>query len=304
MLLEIASSKASELATPSKTFKCIPWHHSTYCGLKNETYDDENQEILFNTDEYTISDYDITTFSTANGYNNISVFPNAIFGKFPYLKNVMVIEAQLKTLTKKSFSNCLGLENLRLEKNLIEHLDAGVFEECENILAIHLEMNKISSIDKDAFRNVWALESLHLSDNLISTLHQDTFNHIPSLLQLIMNRNQITSLHNDTFKQVKSLFDLDLSYNKIVTIETALFNGTGLILVRLGHNRINAIQPNFFEFWPSNGIRDASLALEYNFCVKKDFTHIGSETVPVKSIIPEFAQCFKNYKRPRSTPNV
>lgn len=299
----IASSKASELATSSKTFKCIPCQGSTYCCLKNETYHDENQEILFNTDEYTTSDHDVIIFGT-NVFNNISVFPNAIFEKFPYLRIVMFNDAQLKTLTKKSFSNCLGLEDLRLERNLIEHLDAGVFEECENILGINLETNKISSIDKDAFRNLWVLQSLRLSDNSISTLHQDTFNHIPSLLQLIMNKNLITNLHNDTFKQVKSLFDLDLSYNKIVTIETALFNGTGLILVRLGHNRINAIQPNFFEFWPSNGIRDASLALDYNFCIKKNFTNIGSEAVPVKSIIPQFAQCFKNYMRPRLNPNV
>ena len=298
LLLGITSS------TALKTMKCIPWHSNTYCSVKNENYHDENEAIEFNTDNYTISDHDFTIFDTANGNNNFSVFPNSIFEKFPYMTMIMFVDAQLKTLSKKSFSNCLGLLDLRLEKNLIQHLEAGVFEQCENILSLYLMSNKISSIDKDAFRNLWSLHTLDLFNNSITTLHQDTFNNIPNLLQLVLKNNQITQLHNDTFKQLKAMFYLDLSYNKIVTIESALFNVPGLTVLKLGHNRINAIQPNFFEYWPPNNTYTVDIALEYNFCIKKDFIKIRSPNLTLESVKPEFAQCFKNYMRPKLTPNV
>lgn len=286
-----------------KTMKCIPKELSTNCFVKNESYHDENEAIIFNTDDYKVSDHDVVFFDTTNGFNNFSVFPNAIFEKFPYLTTVTFNDAQLKMLNKKSFSNCLGLITINLIKNLIERLDAGVFEQCENLENLNIGMNQITSVDKDAFRNLWSLQTLTLWYNSITTLHQDTFNNLPNLLHLVLNHNQITTLHNDTFKQLSSVFFIDFSYNKIVTIESGLFNLPRLSTIFLGHNRINAIQPNFFEYWPPKGIF-SSISLEYNFCVRKDFAQLGSKNVSIASVKPEFAQCFKNYLRPKLTPGV
>ena len=304
-IINLSDNKSLSMESNTfRTFKCSPWRMETYCTVENETYHDENEAILFDTDSYTNTDQFVTTFDTVNGVNNFSVFPSAIFKKFPLLNLVHLIGAQLKTLNKKSFSNCLSLHELSLAINLIEHLDAGVFEKCGNLVVLNIQMNKISIIDKDAFRNLWSLKVLYLFDNSITTLHSDTFIYQLSLNRLGLNNNQITKLHNDTFKQQKHMYSLDLSYNKMLTIESDLFEDlSSLTEIKLGHNHINAIQPNFFENWPPNG-SIADITLEYNFCVKKDFLRIGSQNMSVESVRPEFAQCFKNYMRPKLTPNV
>ena len=271
----------------------------------NETYFDDNDTIIFNTEVYTISNYDINTFDAGMAGNNFSVFPNAIFEKFPYLAIVLLNDVQLKTLNKKSLTNCLALQQINLGKNLITHLEAGVFEECENLISIDIVENKISSIDKDAFRNLWSLESLYLRENYISSIHPETFNQLPNLIVLFLNNNLITKLHNDTFKKLNTMWYLELSYNKIATIYSDLFkNIPSLTTIRLGYNRINAIQPDFFEYWPPNSTKDGNIAFNYNYCVKKEFARIGSENTPLISIIPEFAQCFRNYMRINALSNV
>ncbi|CAO1388630.1 unnamed protein product [Diamesa serratosioi] len=283
-------------------FKCLIRHGPTYCTVMNQTYNDENEAIIFNTEDYTISDNDISTFHANDAGNNFSVFPNAIFEKFPYLESVDLYDVQLKTLNQKSLTNCLGLQALNLEKNLIEHLDAGVFEQCENLLSLNLVNNKISIIDKDAFRNLGSLEILYLRENSIAIIHPETFNYIPNLIVLFMNNNQITKLHDDTFKKLNTMWYLELSYNRIATIHSALFKDVPrLTTIRLGFNRINAIEPDFFEYWPSNSTKEGSIEFNKNFCVKKEFVRIGSEDNPVKSIIPEFTKCFRNYLKTNGT---
>lgn len=118
--------------------------------------------------------------------------------EFPDLKGTTSLEILALTragLTSLPQSLCQQLPNLRsleLSHNLIEELPS--FCHCKSLQEIGLQHNLIQKIEANTFQLLSSLRSLDLSWNKIETIHPEAFSSLHSLAKLDLTENQLSSL--------------------------------------------------------------------------------------------------------------
>lgn len=116
----------------------------------------------------------------ANG--SISLHENT-FKKNEYLREVVILDTQLKDIPTNLFSNNLILQAVFLQRCSLESIDESLFESNKNLGLVSLSSNKIEHLPTNLFKNNLLLEVIDLADNLLKVIDIDftEYSHIDSI---------------------------------------------------------------------------------------------------------------------------
>lgn len=208
--------------------------------------------------------------------SNLTTIPADTFDLFPNLQT-LVVQADLRTLTKEQFKNATNLAELNLGfNNALTNIESNLFEYVPTLEFIDFAYNQIRNIEENAFAGLLKAKILYLEANLISTLSNNTFSGAPNLVtlhlsrnsiadiddaalhglgqlkRLLLNINRIERLQRSLFEELRSIERLDLSVNVISDIEDGTFDGLDkLVVLELAFNRIVTLQDTLFDGAPN-----------------------------------------------------
>lgn len=155
-----------------------------------------------------------------------------LFGKFPYLKRLLLKNNQLKGFIKP-LKNLSLLEELAITNNEIKEF--RYVDQLLNLKILNLANNKISNIK--SIRNLINLKELNLSRNLINKIKDIA--PLTNLEKLILTTNYIAKIKG--LKNLTTLKTLSLRSNKLKKI-SGLKNLINLRKLDLSNNNISKIK--------------------------------------------------------------
>lgn len=176
---------------------------------------------------------------------NTRVVPEVICQTFENLFMLLVSNSRVYFLTPSSFENCLNLEVLLLNYNLIASIPDGTFSTTPKLSVMQIVSNQIAEIGNLAFTGS-LLDFIDLSDNHISEFDSLPFEGVnATLLSILLPFNQISSLPENSFNNLRNLEILQLNYNPInnrmpAFIFSSLNNLQQLTLINCGLTELNS----------------------------------------------------------------
>jgi Leucine-rich repeat (LRR) protein len=205
------------------------------------------------------------------GFNTLPLLQELILKGNRFDRNILDLEygSSLRMLNvndcflrQVTFQND-SLEELYLDENGLNSIDAHTFSTLNNLRILSLKSNKINSIDAEAFKHQVNLVELDLSLNEIVSIHTEMFSTLKNLKNLILNRNKISNLDTESvFDSLVLLEELDLRGNDLISIDSRVF----ACLVNL---RLLVINQNLnlkFDYLSLNSLGN----LRYLFLDEKD----------------------------------
>ncbi|XP_048002655.1 leucine-rich repeat-containing protein 15-like [Leguminivora glycinivorella] len=156
----------------------------------------------------------------------------------------------ITTLPSDAFNTTVPkLEEIHLDENNLQDIDASVFIPVSHVTLISLSYNKLRSIPIFGAYSLFPnLEELYLDNNRILSINDDrTFSLCENLERLYLTHNQIEYIAPDIFKPLINLESIDLSYNKLTSVSDSVFHVKSLKVIRLDNNLISYIPPNAFS---------------------------------------------------------
>lgn len=160
------------------------------------------------------------------GYNQISVIPIGIFGKWS-----------------------AALVTLNLKGNRITQLSSDVFPRTLPLRELVLSFNDLYYVDKDVFGNLSMLRSLELSSTLFSG-DFPVISYFENLSWLSLDNNNIHYIKPEDLQNYPSLEYLNLDFNKIIEFPSEVINSnytSRLRELRLSYNYLSKINSNFLS---------------------------------------------------------
>jgi Leucine-rich repeat (LRR) protein len=197
----------------------------------------ENNEIDFPS---TLDQESAQKFTEIKIWNSkFPYFPRNFFKAMPNLK---ILGAQdcgivtLKIFGLHSSENLTGINNLYLDYNLVETLEAYSFQQTRNLKHLYMKKNRLSHIDALAFYGLAQLEHLILSDNQLTRVvsNIDIFHDNVKLKYLKMANNKLSTLQATLENNVIDY--IDLSGNQLVDI-SGLSKMNGMHDLKLADNK-------------------------------------------------------------------
>lgn len=208
--------------------------------------------------------------------SNLTTIPDDTFDLFPNLQT-LVVQADLRTLTKEQLNNAtklavlnLGFNNAlaKIESNLFEYvptlefidfaynqiaeIEVNAFAGLPNAKVLYLEANSIQTLSNHTFVGAPNLMLLDLSRNVIVDIEDEALHGLGQLKRLLLNQNRIARLQRSIFDGLRSLERIDLSLNFIAEIEDRTFDGLdNLVFLELAFNRIVTLQDTLFDGAPN-----------------------------------------------------
>lgn len=117
--------------------------------------------------------------------------PLSIFVNWENVQRLILSSNKIKTFKIQRYvSN--GIEELKLDNNLIETIDRDDLKIFNNLFMLDLSNNRISSINYDSFSMLRKLHTLNLNNNCIQSLSASLFNSLPSIVNINLSYNLIT----------------------------------------------------------------------------------------------------------------
>ncbi|XP_048840063.1 leucine-rich repeat-containing G-protein coupled receptor 6 [Brienomyrus brachyistius] len=98
----------------------------------------------------------------------LTSLPQGLCQKLPSLRVLELSYNQIEELP--SFHHCQHLQEIGLQHNLIQEIEAGTFHQLASLRSIDLSWNRITTIHEAAFISLQSLVKLDLSDNFLSSL--------------------------------------------------------------------------------------------------------------------------------------
>lgn len=134
------------------------------------------------------------------------------------------------------------IQELNVNRNNIECIDAGHFPENSTIKMLNLNSNHIKFIQEGALNNLTNLEVLKLNRNEIKSLPNHLFKYQSNLKILELNHNKLHVINGLLFQGLSNLTTLKLRFNTIDNImDGAFFGFKSVNLLQLDHNKIRNI---------------------------------------------------------------
>ncbi|XP_041976953.1 leucine-rich repeats and immunoglobulin-like domains protein 3 isoform X2 [Aricia agestis] len=168
------------------------------------------------------------------------------------------------------FERLAYLRILRLDKNALTHIPN--FHSINEIQDVSLNKNHIESIDAGRFPVNCSIKVLSLNNNRIKTIDENALVNLTNLVSLKLNKNEIVSLPNHLFSNQSNLKVLELNHNKLRVINGLVFKGlSNLSVLRIKYNNIENIMDGAFFGFKSvnllhldhNGIKNISKGWTY-----------------------------------------
>ncbi|XP_071957708.1 uncharacterized protein [Antedon mediterranea] len=154
------------------------------------------------------------------GVENLNLRKNRIeqlnddFEEYVNLETLYLEENELTEIKPAAFHKLTVLNDLRLNKNVIEILHEEAFEGLNELEIMYLSSNKLKSIPASTFHNLPKLKKLFIGNNLLSSLPNDVF-HGSMITHLDLSHNFLTGVHSEMFKDLSDLESLVLRNNNL-----------------------------------------------------------------------------------------
>lgn len=234
----------------------------------------------------TISNCALLESLTING-NKLQRLENGVFRGCGSLKTFSVNYNEISEIGDDVFADTPNLENLDISGNLLRILPDNGFKHLNNLRVINLSGSRVLDLPLCFFHSMQNIERISLNNNKIQHIQSGTFTILPKLRHLGLIANLISQIDSETFPSLIS--EILLDDNEIEVLNTNIFTQgirKNLSYFRLQNNKINAIEPTFFDEMPALNI----LNMLDNSC-------ISQEIIPdtVKDIPDLLQTCFENF---------
>ncbi|CAG9811906.1 unnamed protein product [Chironomus riparius] len=180
-------------------------------------------------------------------YQNTRNFPSVICRQFSNVEDIYMEENQIEIIEADAFAACENLWRIILSFNRITRIPDGLFQNSPLLTIFEASVNEISQIGVNAFVGT-QIRVFGLSNNQISDFNPHIFDPISSSLQeLYLTSNQITSLPPGAFNRLNNLSELDLGSNSLRNIPADAFRYlTRLDSLLLMNCSIDELNPEWF----------------------------------------------------------
>ncbi|KAI4464731.1 ig(immunoglobulin) and lrr(leucine rich repeat) domain [Holotrichia oblita] len=163
------------------------------------------------------------------------------------------------TMIGRALRDLPNLDNLRLDYNAIERIDASAFTDLPALKSISISYNRIMEVHGGAFYRLPALKIINLNHNMIRHVHPESIS-VTNLEELLLVNNEIGHA-----AELRSILDslprltlLDMSYNDLHIIPFGLLRGhPTLEQLNLNYNKIDIIEREALIGMPA--LRELSL---------------------------------------------
>ncbi|XP_008299765.1 protein slit, partial [Stegastes partitus] len=124
----------------------------------------------------------------------------------------------------QDFSRRLSsLQELRLDHNLLQHIDSAALQDSENLRKLDLSYNRIRAMDAKAFTSLSHLNLLNLEGNRLNVLQDGVLSRQQSLEVLLLSHNNISAIESEALAPLRSLTVLGLQGNMLRHIRFKTF---------------------------------------------------------------------------------
>lgn len=130
---------------------------------------------------------------------------------------------QLRRLPQDFSQSLSSLQELRLDHNLLQHLDSSSLQDSENLKKLDLSYNRIRAIDVRAFLSLSRLSLLNLEGNRLNALTDGLLSRQQSLEVLLLGHNNISAIEAEALAPLRSLTLLGLQGNQLEHIRFKTF---------------------------------------------------------------------------------
>lgn len=172
--------------------KIIIWNTNIVQPLDRNIYASGHklEEVHFGHNE--INEYPLiifynTTFEKIRieAQPQVKIIPKAFAAEAKHLKYFECNDCKINSIEDGSFMNLDKLEDLHLQKNLIENLTDQSFSPLKNLKRLNLAENKISKFTTNILKNSTKIESIDLSNNPIKEFNLlDAEKSLPNLQEV------------------------------------------------------------------------------------------------------------------------
>ena len=243
------------------------------CDLHDALVEEDNFNLVVNTDNHIGSNTDASVTSLAIGNNTaLRFFPSSILAQFPNIRYLFLERAGIENLTPGSLNGCNNVAVAQIRHNSFPTVPAGLFDDCESLTLLDLSDNRITEIDENAFIHIPQLLELDINGNQITRIQSGLFHHHEELEVLSMRNNIIEEIEANAFVNLFRLSTLHLSDNHITEITAEMFGEEiDLVTFNLQSNRLTSV-PRLPDFAP----RIHNLFLGHNMIseiLDDDFTY-------------------------------
>lgn len=152
-----------------------------------------------------------------------------VFKSFQSLSSLQFLERldlsfnQLRWFPVDFSQSLSSLQELRLDHNLLEHLDSSSLGDFENLKKLNLSYNHIKTMDAGAFKGLSRLSLLNLEGNKLQVFKEGLLNRQQSLEVLLLGHNNISVIEPKALAPLRSLTLLGLQGNQLVHIRFKTF---------------------------------------------------------------------------------
>ncbi|XP_070497788.1 chaoptin-like [Chironomus tepperi] len=180
-------------------------------------------------------------------YQNTRNIPAVICRQFPNLEDIYMEENQIEVIEAETFAACGNLWRVILSFNRITRVPDQLFSNSPLMTIFEAHVNQIQQIGTNAFAGT-QIRTIGLTDNQISDFNPHIFDPIAGTLQeLYINLNLLTSLPPGAFNRLNNLVELDLSSNNFRDIPADAFRYlTRLDSLILNNCSIETLNPEWF----------------------------------------------------------
>lgn len=130
---------------------------------------------------------------------------------------------RLRWLPQDLSHSLSSLLELRLDHNLLQHLDSASLGDFENLKKLDLSHNRIRAMDVRAFGGLPRLSLLNLEGNRLDVLKDGLLSRQQSLQVLLLGHNNISAIETEALAPLQSLTLLGLQGNQLQRIRFKTF---------------------------------------------------------------------------------
>lgn len=130
---------------------------------------------------------------------------------------------RLRWLPEDFSQGLSSLQELRLDRNLLQHLDSTSLADFENLRKLDLSYNRIRTMDVRALGGLSRLRLLNLEGNRLNVLKEGLLSRQQSLEVLLLGHNNISVVQTEALAPLRSLTRLGLQANQLQHIKFKTF---------------------------------------------------------------------------------
>lgn len=144
---------------------------------------------------------------------HIEFLPLELAEIFPNLKEVFVINSQLKMLTSNDFNNLENLKTIIITNNKISSIEENIFNNLSSLEILDLSANGISHFPPNIFARLIRMKTLNLSDNQLGHFYSSSLPPVNKIEVFSISNNVITNFDKKVLRYLRKVKKIDLTRN-------------------------------------------------------------------------------------------